>query len=101
MVAPTTSRPRTSVSPARGLSSFDKIREKCALLLGDDLAEHCAAYLYLRRCQPFQRVLQRLHLCDLNLFDLAALLAPGSTRGLAYQALGMLSEELAARSHAG
>jgi hypothetical protein len=99
MIALRISRPTFSSNPACSLPSFDDIREKCALLLGNDFADHCAAYLYLRRCQPVQRVLKRLHSRELNLFDLAALLAPESTRAFAQQALEVLEEELAAARH--
>ena len=75
---------------------FDEICQKCTLLLGDDFADHCAAYLYLRRCRPFGRVLERLgSMRKLNLFDLAALLVPGSTRMLADVAIQFLHVELA------
>lgn len=63
-------------------------------MLGNDFADHCTAYLYLRRCRPFQRVLQRFGSGETNRFDLAALLAPGSRRQLAGLAIRMLEEEL-------
>jgi hypothetical protein len=74
---------------------LDEIRRHCALLLSEDFATHSAAYLWLRDCPPFRRVLDRLREYDLNLFDVAAYLAAGSSRSLAPVALKLLADEVA------
>jgi hypothetical protein len=75
---------------------MDEIRQHCALMMSDDLATHTMAYLWLRECKPFRRVLDRFREYDLNVFDVAAMLATGSTRPMTRAAVRMLAEEVAA-----
>lgn len=75
---------------------LEEIRNRCALILSEDFATHSAAYLWLRDCRPFRRVLERFREHQLNLYDVAAILAPGSNRPLASAALKMLAEEVVA-----
>jgi hypothetical protein len=85
----------------RGLSPMiDEIRRHCALLLSEDFATHSAAYLWLRESKPFSRVVERFREYDLNLFDVAALLAPGINRPMSAAALKMLDEEVGRQENA-
>jgi hypothetical protein len=77
---------------------LDEIRRNCALLFSSDFADHSTAYRYLRRCGPFQHVVQRFREHDMNLFDVANLLAPDGNRPLSAAAVAMLEEELAKES---
>jgi hypothetical protein len=74
---------------------LDEIRRHCALLLSEDFATHSAAYLWLREAKPFRHVLDRFREYDMNVFDVAALLAAGSSRSMADAAVRMLTEEIA------
>lgn len=74
---------------------MDEIRNNCARLLSEDFAEHSAAYLWLRKCEPFQRLVERFRQHELNLFDVAAALAPGGNRPFSGVAVGLLDELLA------
>ncbi len=93
---PVTSSTSHAANAGGARLALDEIRRYCALMLSEDFATHSAAYLWLRNCQPFRRVLARLREHDLNLFDVAALLAAGSSRPLAPTALQMLTEEIVA-----
>jgi hypothetical protein len=73
---------------------LDEIRRHCALLLSEDFATHSTAYLWLRDCKPFRRVVERFREYDMHLFDVASLLAAGSSRELSPAALKMLAEEV-------
>ena len=73
---------------------LDEIRRHCALLLSEDFATHSAAYLWLRDCKPFHRVVDRFREHGMHLFDVASLLAAGSSRALSPAALKMLEEEV-------
>lgn len=73
---------------------LDEIRRHCALLLSEDFATHSAAYLWLRDCRPFRRVLDRLRQRELSIFDVAGCLAAGTTRPLTPFVLTMLAEEV-------
>jgi hypothetical protein len=77
---------------------LDEIRYRCALLLSDDYDVHSAAYLWLRDCDVFRQVVGRFCHLEMNLFDVAALLAPNSNRALAGAAVDALAEELTAES---
>ena len=72
----------------------DQIRRHCALLLSEDFTTHSAAYLWLRESPPFRRVLEKFREHELNLFDVAGLLAPGSDRPMSEAAVRMLTEEV-------
>ena len=73
---------------------LDEIRRHCALLLSEDFATHSAAYLWLRESGPFRRVVDRFREYEMHLFDVASLLAAGSSRPMSDAALKMLAEEL-------
>jgi hypothetical protein len=73
---------------------LDEIRRHCALLLSEDFTTHSVAYLWLRESKPFRRVVDRFREYDVNLFDVAAMLAVGSSRQMAPAALKMLTEEV-------
>lgn len=75
---------------------MDEIRGYCARLLSDDFATHSAAYRWLRDCEAFRRVVEQFREHGLTLFDVAAMLAPGSDRALAPAALKMLADALVA-----
>lgn len=74
---------------------LDEIRRHCALLLSEDFKTHSTAYLWLRECRPFMRVVDRFRDYEMNVFDVAAMLAAGSSRTMTAAALKMLTEELA------
>ena len=52
------------------------------------------AYLWLRDCKSFHRVVDRFREHGMHLFDVASLLAAGSSRALSPAALKMLEEEV-------
>jgi hypothetical protein len=75
---------------------LDEIRTRCKLLLSTDYVDHSAAYVWLRQCKPFHRVVDRFRDHGMNMFDVAAMLLVGSARPLAPDALKMLAEEVVA-----
>ncbi|HWB13996.1 MAG TPA: hypothetical protein VG826_32510 [Pirellulales bacterium] len=77
------------------LPTVDEIRDRCALLLSEDFAAHTVAYLGLRDCHSFCRVVERFREHELTLFDVAAILASGANRPLTGTAVQMLTAELA------
>lgn len=73
---------------------LDEIRRHCALLLSEDIDVHIAAYLWLRKCDPFRRLRDRFRAHELSIFEIAACLAPDSNRPLTPIALSMLAHEV-------
>jgi hypothetical protein len=88
--------PLGELNPPMVARMLDEIRRNCTHLLSDDFELHSAAFLWLRACKPFRRVVDELRHYDMNVYDAAAALAEGSTRPTASVTLMLLEREILA-----
>ena len=72
---------------------MDEILQSCRALCSDDFSARAKAYQALRNSREFTAITYRLHDFNLTAYDLARLLASGTTDAMAKSVLRLFEEQ--------